>query len=164
MSNPSYVYNFGAEFKAADGGAVYLVAGGAEDGAEYASLPVSRSGFQSGKLTLNAHGALAAGQSLEVKGLVVETTTDGGLTWSQLFVLDEEQADQANVMALTFAPAGGSAFGDAGSLASFNINFLHAQDDLRVRFVPSLSAADTDTASISVTWCLGGAQRHPIPE
>ena len=130
---------------------VAVVAGGSNDNVQQTGVSIDR--FATGLPLVGMpmvrfKAVLAAAATLSL-AYVVEHSDDNAT-----FV--PFQSGAAAVVAT--GPAGGGTVRDGFRV---NVDLAGAKQYIRLKYTPDLSAANTDTAELSVTWLLGGQRTVP---
>lgn len=138
------------------GGFATATAGGAGDNTEVNGSTIDRDFGNDmplcGALSLLFNATLAQDKTLSVTELKVQDSADGN-SWTDYATLDAPGV-------VATGPAGGGA---VKGQATVKVNLSSARRYVRAVFKPDLSAADTDTASMSVAWVLAGFRNLPAP-
>ena len=133
-----------------------LVAGGAGNNAAVTGLVIDRFAFGSlplcADLVLGFDASLAAGDTLSLKAVSLQTSTDG--------VNFSAYASFADPGVVATGPAGGGA---VQGQVRFGVNLSSANRYLRLAFTPVLSAAANDTARLAALLILAGFDTWPAP-
>ena len=131
-------------------------AGGAGNNTEVVGLAIDRLSLGSvplcGEIEIPFEAVLAAGDTLSITALQVETSADG-VTWTTYQTLTAPGV-------VATGPAGG---GTVRGQAAADINLSSASRYVRIDHTPSLSAAATDTAKTVAVLVLGGFDELPAP-
>ncbi|HTV07798.1 MAG TPA: hypothetical protein VMD97_01980 [Candidatus Aquilonibacter sp.] len=155
MSNFAMTHNIDAFIGAAAASDdVSLTAGGAGDNTEVNGLAIDRAALSyplSASFIAHYKAVLGAGNTISLSA-VVQTADDSGFT------------ENVNTLA-TFAKAvvdtGAAGGSTQRGVVRFPVDFAGAQEFVRIQFTPDLSAANTDTADVSVVAVLGGQDYLP---
>ena len=137
-------------------GIAALVAGGAGNNAAVTGVTFDRAGFGNGSVANAAEigliytADLSAGHTLSASYTV--NTSDDGVTWTPC-------VPNATAVLATAAAAGGTVNGQL----NFPVDFTGAGRFIQLVYTPTLSATETDTASVGAVGFFAGFDRLPAP-
>ena len=149
--NTALSRNIGGFIKSVASGAVDVVAAGAGDASEDSGAWIDRQGYLSGKLVISYEAVLAATETLSIAANIQDATDSSGTGAADFGTAF------ANAVVAT-GQAGGST--ERGTV-EIDVDLNLANQYLRSQVTPDLSASATDTAIITATFILGGAQELP---
>jgi len=128
-----------------------VTAGGSGDATEVDGTSIQRSAlgsmYESVKVVVHGVTTLQAAETLSVAANLQDSAD--GSSWA-----DFGTAVASAVVATGVTTA-------AGFESTYDFDIRAARDYVRVQFTPSISTADTDTASIGAVMVLGGATEYP---
>lgn len=149
------IYNGGANARAAFGDSVTATAGGAGDNTEANGDWADRKDASDGiamsvKCLITVEATLGAGASITFLANLQDAVDASGTG----------AADYGTPLTVTTVAS--STPGETkGTVVELDFNLSSAREFIRLQFTPNLSAANTDTARMTVTYLFFGAQRGP---
>jgi len=159
MSDIVPQHNVGALLRSAIASAfVSATAGGTGDNTAVTGLTVDRIDPNTGSLAGSVRfsvawqAVLAAAATLTLKTVKIEQSSDNSTWDSTAYITFTDPGVVAT------GPGGG---GTVRGVTAFDADLSSAKRYVRIDFTPDLSAANTDTASLSATATLAGSDRLP---
>jgi len=143
--------NIGGLIKSLASGAATAVAAGAGDATEDSGAYVDRQGYLSAKLVITFEAVLQATETLSIAANAQDATDSSGTG----------VADFGTAFANTVVATGGAGGSTERGTVEIDLDLNTANQYLRAQFTPDLSAGATDTAIITSTFILGGADELP---
>ena len=147
-----FMKDIGARLRTFNGGIANATAGGSGDNTELDGVWVDRSAYESAKLVLHYRATLAANATLTIAANAQDASSSGGAG----------AADFGTAMPVTTVATGPAGGGTVSGTVELDFNLDTAKQFVRAQFTPNLSAANTDTCTVTAVWVFGGARRQPI--
>lgn len=151
------IHNGGFNARSAFGDHAAATAGSTGDATESNGVYVDREDADSGlamscKLIIAYEAVLAEGETLSIGANIQDANDDQA----------DGLADYGDAYASAVVATGGSGGSTERGTVEMDFDLISAKQFLRSQVTPDLSAADTDTAQIVVTWVFFGAQNGPM--
>jgi hypothetical protein len=128
-----------------------IVAAAGGDNTESSGVYIDRQDYNSAKVVITYEAVLGEDETLSVAANVQDASDSSGTG----------VADYGDALANAVVATGGSGGSTEQGTVVLDVNLDEAKQFIRTQFTPDLSAANTDTAEISVTVILGGAVEIP---
>lgn len=151
MNGVAAMRNVGAYITPRFGSISTATAGGTGDATEVSGAYVNRDGFESAKMIIAYKAVLAQAATLSLAANI-QDATDGSGTGV---------ADFGDALANAVIATGETGGSTEEGVVEIDVDLNMANKFIRSQVTPNLSAANTDTCTIAVTWVLGGARILP---
>ena len=151
MANPAMQRDIGSALIGRACGAAAATAGGSGDATEVDGKWIDRQGYSSAKLIIGVRAVLGATETVTLAANLQDASDSSGTG----------AADYGSAVAATTAATGGGGGTTEFGQIELDFDLSGAKRYIRPQFTPNLSRANTDTAIVSATLILGGADKLP---